>query len=375
MSIVVDQPLRAIATLLKSRGFWVLLLAMTAITQLIAESRLADGLRGAGLDTALSFGEASPALADIVIVEIDDVSFRRLFAGKLPLDRHVLAKLLQTVRAGRPALTVLDLELMEPLGLDPLPHRDAPASPVVWSAGTRRDSQGVSNLAAFAATSFGVPYLLQSRDGVYRRYSSTTWIDGRQHPTLIGAAVSQACALQPQRWRSCKNSRRPESALIRFAPKPEAIAHVPAWRVLEMAATPAWQAGSTVRNKIVVVGGTYQESRDSHPTPLRMQAGAYIMAQAMATELDAAGLREPGALILIVAKLAAGVLLAMLAATLSSRWSVYLHLLIVPTAAFATAAIAVTVDYWIDFVPVLMSGFIHQWHHDVSASQPVPRAH
>ena len=150
---------------------------------------------------------------------------------------------------------------------------------------------------------------------------------------------------------------------------------MPAWRVLEMGEAGAWHKSQLLRGKIVLVGGTWHESRDEHVTPAGAQHGVYVQAQSVATALESSGLREPNHYVLILAKLVAGIIVGILAAMLSSRWSVFLHLIIVPVAAVGTAVIAVTANYWIDFVPVLMSGFIHQWFHDVSPHPAAAPAH
>jgi len=232
------------------------------------------------------------------------------------------------------------------------------------------DADGVNYTKAFEGSLYGVALLHRGRDGVVRRYGKTTVLNGRPELTLVSAVMREACMRHPDRWDGCSEQVE-EPSLIRYARSVDAVARLPAWSVLEVGKTKHWQAGDLLRDKIVLIGGTWTEARDMHVTPMGDQPGVYVQVQSIATALDGGGLQEPGHFTLFLAKLVAGIVVGVLAAILSSRWSVFLHLVIVPGAALCAAAVAVTANYWIDFVPVLMSGFIHQWYHDMSAPEHV----
>jgi len=364
------HPLREIGALLRSRQFWAILFVLTGLSQLIAASRLADGLRGAGVDSAILFGEAPATLKDIVVVEIDDETYRTHFSKKVPLDPEKLSALVNSLQNAGAAVIGFDMEPERALSV----QGDAN---VVWAAGLRRDAHNRTSIEEFSGAVFGVPRVLRGRDGIVRRYALNTVVDGRAYLTLTAQIARQACAApHPKHWEGCgKTFNRGERALlsdettslIRFAPDPKAITHVPASLVMDVEASGGWKTSEFFRGKIVLIGGTWMESRDEHITPLGAQYGVYVLAQSVATALAGGGLQEPAGYVLFLVKLLAGIFVGMLAAVLSSRWSVFLHLIIVPVAAVGFAAYAVTANYWVDFVPVLMSGFIHQWFHDVSS--------
>jgi CHASE2 domain-containing sensor protein len=106
---------------------------------------------------------------------------------------------------------------------------------------------------------------------------------------------------------------------------------------------------------------------------LRRQSGVYINAQALASELQGYALREVSEGWLLAAKVLAGILMALVAAIMPSRVSVYLHVIIVPASALIAAFLAASINYWLDFVPVLMAGFIDQWYHDLRAQESAVR--
>ena len=363
------HPLQHIRALLSSKQFWGILLTLTVLSQLLAQSRLADGLRGASLDTAARFGTAPSELSDIIVVEIDDETYQTQFDKQLPLNRERLSTLINHLQEAGAAVIGFDMESAGPLPV-------SGAANVVWAAGLRRTDRNTSNLHAFSGTHFGVARVLRGRDGIVRRYALSTEVDGQSYPTLTAQMARQACLRQPDRWPACTGAfvqseielrAHQDHALIRFAPNPQAIPHVPGAYILDVGASTGWRSSNFFRDKLVLIGGTWSESRDEHVTPMGVQFGVYVQAQSIATALGGGGLQEPAGYLLFGVKLIAGVLVGILAAVLSSRWSVFLHLIIVPVCAIAFAVAAVSVNYWIDFIPVLMSGFIHQWFHDVSA--------
>lgn len=372
------NPWEAVKELLGSKQFWITLIALSVLTQLLAESRLADGLNNAGLDAALVFANPPTTLKDVIVVEIDQPTFEHNFNSHLPADIVTLRRLLELLETGHPTAIAVDLELTKPIDFASHPSSLAFSAPIIWSTGLRWDEAHPNYLPAFNGTIFGVARVLRGRDGIVRRYSPETSVDGSTYPTLVGAVLGQVCEPSTRyspTWKGCREHNDGPS-LIRFVSDTQQIPHLPAGTLLDMSAAEAAQAADVLRGKIVVLGGTFAESRDIHITPTGIQPGVYIQAQAVATAIQGGGLHEPNAGLLFAEKVFAGVIVGILAAVLSSRWTVYLHLLIVPVSSLFIAIVAFKADYWVSFVPVLMSGFIHQWYHDLGpASRRTPSGH
>lgn len=355
--LIRTQPRQAIMTLLRNATFWGLLLLLSITSQLISSSVLGDGFRGLTLDAAHVVSKLPAPLVDIIVVIIDDRSFQGLFGSKSPYDRQAIRGLLADIQSGDPLLVGLGVELTRPVRF---PEH------IVWAWGSRSLLGEHPDATPFDGAVVGVPLLLRGRDGVIRRYSETVEIDGHRRATFVSALASQACARAPQRWSGCNNLSSSSERLIAYAPNPDHIARIPAWRLHQFAKSDAWKNSSPLKGKIVLVGGTYIETNDSLITPVGWQPSVYITAQALATELDGTVLREVGPLALFCVKIFAGALVAVLAATLTARASVVLHLVIVPVCAVIFAAAALSVNVWIDVAPVLMAGFVHQWYHDLA---------
>ena len=191
------HPVRAAIALLKSPGFWILLVALTTVTQILSTSRLADGLRGAGVDAAVMFGRAPESLSSIVVVEVDDETYRKRFKNTVPFDRNVLTQLLTDLQDAGAVVIGFDLELTAPVAA-----KGAGNVPIVWATGLRRDSNGATYMKAFSGSLFGVARVQRGRDGIVRRYAPTTVVDGQVYPTFVSRILTEVCARQAH-WEGC----------------------------------------------------------------------------------------------------------------------------------------------------------------------------
>lgn len=351
-----------VRALLCSKSFWILLFFLVAITQMLSRSPLVDGLRGAGLDMVLSLARPSISSSNILLVEIDDNDYVNHFNAKLPLDDDRFNELLHAIAKGRPLLTVVDIEYSK------LPSFQDKGLPIVWACGAV-DSKNAQP-SRCESIPHGVPTLPKGQGGKVRGYRYWVRSTGGFSQTLVAAAVEAACDSEPKRWpEGCKqfrsDVRNTNERFISFAgagpPK------LPASKVLQLGKAEQWSNNPLINGRIVILGANLPQSRDLLDTPIGSLSGGEVIARAIATALDGVGMRTPGLGQLLAGKVIAGVLMGILAALLVSRASVFLHLVIVPIGAVAAAwFFAASTNYWIDFVPVLMSGFIHQWYHDLS---------
>ncbi|MGH2992318.1 MAG: CHASE2 domain-containing protein [Solirubrobacterales bacterium] len=290
-----------------------------------------DRLELDSVDTRFAIRGAESAPADIVVVEIDDVTFNEL-QERWPFPRSLHGRLIDRLRAAGAEQIAYDVQFTEPTS----PREDNALIRAVARAGdvilatTEVNERGESNV-------FGGEQVLRrigaragdtrfdpDPGGVWRRYPYE--IDRLESFAVAAVETRTGRQVDPDRFGE-------DGAWIDYHGPPGTFRTVSFSRVLRGAVPP-----STFRDATVVVGPSAPSLQDVHPTPIdegKLMSGAEIQANAISTvdrglplesapwPLDAGlivalGLVAPAAAIRLRPLLAFGVALAAAAAYLAA---------------------------------------------------------
>lgn len=303
---------------------------------------------------------------DLVMVRIDATDYTELFGASSPLDPGQLARLLKAVAAGHPRAIVVDI-LVDSLDFDALKGLEG-GIPIVWAGWiTRCDDDLPEDCLAHTdgfvsraegrdrpGWSWGLVELTQGPDGVVRQYRRHLSVADSLRPTLAAATMT-ALGERP--------SRSDEPMFIRYQEIPVEGISVTASRLLAMAQSPDFGETGLLRDRIVLVGGTYPQARDRYPTPLGEMAGMDIHAQIIQTELEGGGLEPVGfGVIGLLLLLTSFVLVLLFHFVEDFRVAFWTSLVAIPVMATAGSWLAADSLFalWPYLVPLLVALLIQQ---------------
>jgi adenylate cyclase len=161
---------------------------------------------------------------------------------------------------------------------------------------------------------------------------------------ITGHAPVSIASLDAAHWR------------IDFAGPPGTFATFPSGPLVELARG-RMEPGpdNPFRDRIVLVGATFAESRDFHPTPVGLMPGVEIQAHMLHTLLARARLRPPHWAVNLTLLVSACVAVALLSLWLRPVWLTVAALAIVAVSALVSYEAYVRGGYWLDFVGPLVA--------------------
>ena len=286
--------MRATARRLRRVLLAIALVLASLVAALITEGVTGDRAELATVDARFAVrGETAPP-RDLLVVAIDDVTFDELPDGKdrFPFDRHLFAKVLDVVAAGRPRAIVYDVQFTEQQGDsdkdiaadNALIEAARAAGGVVFSS-TEVDVRGRTNVFGgadgqeYAGALVGSGLLPRGPDGAVRRLPFA--VEGL--PTLAVRTLERLG--KPVR----RDAFEAGGAWIDFHGRPGRVRSVSFSRVYDDR-LPA----DTFRDRIVVIGATAPVLHDRHETSAggATMSGPEIHANAISTLLRGMPLRS-----------------------------------------------------------------------------------
>ena len=223
-----------------------------------------------------------------------------------------------------------------PIGGDGVIRRMAPALPAV--GGGFLPSLALATLAGWddeASTALDAALRSGGRVRLPARGS---------HGRIDGHAPVSIAALEASQWR------------IDYAGPPGTFTAFPSGPLVDMARDRV-QPGpdNPFRGKLVLVGATFAESRDFHPTPVGLMAGVEIQAHMLHTLLARRMLRPPHWAISLALLVAVCAAVALLSLWLRGIWLTAAIVGIVAVSATASYEAYVRGGYWLDFIAPLFA--------------------
>jgi CHASE2 domain-containing sensor protein len=324
-------------------------------------------------------GKPQNASDDIMIVEITDEDYKKIFGATSPLEACRVIQLITGILDAQPAVIGVDLETADSGCKDAETMRRLDAKlkedpyRVIWAQvpelSREGDEEGGMVLQRVLGgyirgesgkDKMGIPMFALDPDGVVRQYQGEfehVTGGGLFPPPEDGRMDSLARAV-------LKNSHRPVSGeagevMFNFTGDRYSFPIVHARDFLSENGEDLPRAGlkQALRGRIVLLGGAYRAARDEYITPLGAMAGVELVAHAIESDLHGGGIREMQKWKALLYDLLAGVLLVLLP---RKRFWVSGASFVVP---FLGSLLTFhSLAYWLDFVPIVLGITVHRVH-------------
>jgi CHASE2 domain-containing sensor protein len=327
--------------------------------------------------------------SDIVIVEINKNDFDTVFEGKArPLNPPKLQKLITSVSLGKPCVIGVDIGTDYPeFGKQEIFAIQADWPPIVWVRDIKEIPSDVEEKPVPAeilggqtdeVLNSGVPLLIDDAQGVTRKYKRMIETEKGDLPSFVWAiyraSAGQKCAgiEFPAESEIQQRQKETSARLINYSrgnPNQNTDTadnadrewketdyagrvRIPASQIIELAESPDWQDSELIKDKIVLIGGSYGE--DVHETPLGKMPGVEIIANVIETEIAGGGIEPPGFLTMGLLALFDGLLLIGLFHIFSWQRAFLLSTAALFGLSFICSFLTFySFSYWILFAPVM----------------------
>jgi CHASE2 domain-containing sensor protein len=313
----------------------------------------------------------TPRDSDVVIVRITQDDYKNIFKGRSPLDPGELQTIINAIAAGRPKVIGVDVDTAPPQ----FQQMELPTGgpPIVWAReatySNKEDKYYLDDVLGGKVpppSASGLVMLKLDEDKVVRRYQRLYDTDTGSFPSFAWAVLKE---YRGGLGKPLEDSK--DEMLIQFAGNPGRPYRfdLPTSEIKRLALNEHWAANGILRDKIVLLGGSYA-GRDEHNTPLGWMVGVEVMAHVLDTELKGGGVRPPNTILIILLGVIAGVLLWMLLNHYPLRYSFPLSLLVIPALAFLCSLMAFrSVSEWAYFIPILLAVLGQQLYERFKDSQ------
>lgn len=312
--------------------------------------------------------------SDVVIVDITQQDFEQIFEGKTrPLDPNGLQRLIGAIVKGKPCVVGVDIDTSFQQFKEHFKVQDD-WSNLVWARETKEIPEDVHQrpvpLDVLGGQSpalndrSGLPLLIDDAKKVTRLYSRLI------ETTREDAAENNKVDLPSFPWAVFKEGKNRNCAGIEFPDLEETTeplnigysrgkegagrTKISASNILKFSAEPNWHDNNLIKDKIVLVGGSYF-AEDRHDTPLGSMNGVEVIANVIESDLRGGGRKVPGFLTIALLQMFGGVLLITLFQILRWRKALLLSLPIIILLSLACSFLTYySFSHWVFFVPVMI---------------------
>jgi adenylate cyclase len=368
---------------------WGVGVACTIIVSVASGLGYLESIQARALDVILRL-QGQRFASDVAIVAIDDEAFATL-GRRQPVSRPYLAQLLRAIQRSGAAAVALDIELTAPttpsddtlLAQAILDFSEDGLSRVVLAA-TMDDGDGLlSDRSLLRAVVRGSPVVPMDEDGTIRRASFLlsrgkdppepafslavlARLAGMNQVTLENALGTTGGLLNLPVWRSNSSwdmstvpplpARPGELWRINYAGPAKSFLTIPSGAVAALGDPhPQVASDNPLRGRVVLVGSTFQESRDLYHTPHGLMSGLEVHANLIHMLATRSFIRPSGWVaslgIQLAVVLLSGVVLLLARPLIGTLTSVGTALIVGITGSFLVFH---HVGYWVDYLlPVL----------------------
>lgn len=333
---------------------------------------------------------------EIFLIEIDSQDYKDLFNSVSPLSRKTLARIIRKVSMARPRAICLDISLRDKTDedgylvetLDQLKRDNIPvvlASSIQKAVTNEHISDTISadfpypppSNVLFGATNFPI-----SEDETIREMRLLKRMDdGSLYPfislSIVAASANVSWSDLQKELNSAAGSKAFESKapssindLIRTSLRSQrqkiyfigAKSSFNSFRISDIDRMPdqSFQVGNIFSDKILLIGGTFTESKDFYRTPKGIMSGVEIIANSAETLLTSRPIKPINHLLSLLFEFVIVLVLSFMflrfplgKATLMSSLS------IVPLSIIGSQVAFATMSRWLDFMPVALAVFLH----------------
>lgn len=384
------------------------LIGVSIITLILEHAGWLRSFETSTLDTLIQLKPPTKP-SHVVIVEINEDDYKKLFEKTSPLDSDKLQELIGAIARGSPKVIGIDIDVSHIVDKKFSLQNEVTCTThrkdifqnwpcIIWAQDALTKVDGsVKPLSLFEKEKInplscivlspqekinphsGIVLLPQDRDGIVRRYrrefqtkedkkvvkiDSFPWALVRAYSS---ASSDRACDDKKSFINSSENHKGDleEDLILNFSGERYAFPHYTAESILEGSTGSAWPKG-ILNNKIVLLGGAFRAARDEYITPVGPRLGVEIIAQAVESDLQDGGIRPANEILMLILEILGGVSLVFLHYRLKSKvgLALILSLFAIPIAALIFSYIAFSsLALWANFIPILVAILIHELHH------------
>ena len=397
----------------------VVILALTLAMFFFEKLGLFTGFETAQLDSLLRLHSRLMS-EQIVIVEINEDDYDKLFARTSPLNAKKALQLIARVKKYNPSVIGVDLDTSDWLKVcddkfagynaqecselrmqisevtaapAATPGSMKPATSIIWAAVPRTADVPLQLLPVLGHLPLdpgrqGVPQFPVDRDGAVRHYEIRVQVlpgTDTKDPECYGQGRDRKCFFPTFARTILKNY--PGRIPLENATDEKVIFNFYGDRYR----FPIDQAGSFLteqdrdtqslsaeeltrineidearkalfEGKIVLIGGAYHEARDEYFTPLGVMKGVELNALAIQSDLSGGGIHEVNEILAILFDIAIGLFIVYVFFRLEGRPRLALRtsLAIIPIAVLCSLVAFRTFAYWFNFIPLALGVILHE---------------
>ena len=303
--------------------------------------------------------------SDVVIVDITEEDFQRVFKGQTrPLNPTALQELVEAIAAGHPCVIGVDADTSFDQFKDFHVSEKYKLTDFVWSRSAEISDDAEQNTVPLKVLGrqdptlegkSGLPILEDDDKGITRFYSRLVKTTQGDLPSFAWAVFKEG------KSRKCEGIKFPdleettEPLIISYSRGAEGAGRtrIPAAQILKFAEH-NWQNDTVIRNKIVLLGGSYL-SEDKSDTPLGPMNGVEITANVIESDLRGKSIKPPAFLSIILLQIFDGILLITMFQLFSWRKAALLSLpLIIVLSLVCSVFTYHSFSHWAFFVPVMI---------------------
>lgn len=354
-----------------------------------------------GIFDFLMWWETETRSSDIVLVAIDGADYKSIFHSTSPLSRRTLADAILKLSRSRPKVIGLDISLdgetaedkdlietVRILGRDHIPivfpmtvKTNEAADPPLRKSG-QTSSPPATLLAGSGSVIFGAVEYPLSRDGVIREMPLFKKSDRDMFVPSFPLSVAAAGAgLSREDLHHEIAADRPNDKIggnglakisslirsgrhsplqkIRFIGDAKSFNSLKFSQVIQLPPE-SFQPGNIFTDKIILVGGVFEESRDFYMTPKGMMSGLEIIANSVETLLHANPIRPINHVLELLIELVVVVVLSFFFFRFAPwKASLLSAIAILPLAIAGSAVAFSTFGRWLNFIPAALAVFLH----------------
>ena len=302
--------------------------------------------------------------SNVVIVDITEEDFQELFKGQTrPLNPIALQRLIEAIAAAHPCVIGVDIDTSFDQFKDFNVSDKYKLVDFVWSRHSEVSDDEEQKVVPSKVLGRQDPKLdeksglptVEEEKGVIRFYSRLTQTTQGVLPSFAWAVFKEA------KSRKCEGINFPnleettEPLIISYSrgADGDGRARIPAAHVLRFAEH-NWPNDSLIRNKIVLLGGSYLRE-DKSDTPLGPMNGVEINANVIESDLRNKGIKPPAFLSIILLQIFDGILLITIFQIFSWRKAALLSLPVIIFLSLACSFFTYhSLSHWMFFVPVMI---------------------
>jgi hypothetical protein len=387
----------------------VVVVAISLLTLVLDRFGWLRSLETAALDRLLILKQRVPA-HDIMVVEIDNEDYEQLFHETSPLDPETLTDIIDAIARNQPKMIAVDLDTSARVfkGVKQSPRWPS----IVWARGAHPAGEGeggsqhwgeevyvpekiMGDDDAPAGLTAGLALMPEDSDSQIRHFQRIFHVVPRgghaAEPSATDsfhwAVVKMYCALPSHDPRCDKlfplHAEQAEGEaghlVLNLSIDPYVFDDpVRASTVLSEATTGEVSTSSptflALKDKIVLLGGKYESSRDYYETPLGTKYGVDLSAVAVETELSDTGIRDANHYALVALEVAAGLILALLTYLFPHGRGHLLALASIPLLALFGSLLAFSsFAMWANFIPTLFAAQLHFLYDKLAEAKRLER--